>query len=81
MDCLVKSCEQFELYPQNLVQPGVTIRNLKAFSRRLQSLKCYLFCDQQLIASRPSDRHSAVDFIDIDGEKGRQTKNVMLKGY
>jgi hypothetical protein len=81
MDCLVKSCEQFEDYPQNLIQPETTVRNLKAFSRRIHSEKHHLFCDQQLIVSRQSDRHSAVDIIDVDGGRGGAHFIAIPNGY
>ncbi|KAF1974923.1 hypothetical protein BU23DRAFT_93257 [Bimuria novae-zelandiae CBS 107.79] len=76
MECFIRSCEQFEDYPSNLVRPETLSRNLKAYSKRLISEKHLLFCDQQLYAARPSDRQSAVDFIDIDGQSDPHSERV-----
>lgn len=70
MDRFVKSCEQFEEYPRNIIEPEATYRSLKSISQRLHDAKHNLFCDNSINPSRQTERRSVVDFIDVDGGRG-----------
>ena len=62
MDPLVRSCELFETYPQNLVHQTTSGYILRAYLTRLKDQKDRLFHDES---------HAALDFLELnDGDEG-----------
>lgn len=70
MEQFLQSCEHFEAYPRNILEPEATRRKIKDYLDRLHDAKHYLFCDLPSNPSLRAEPLSAVDFMDVDRGRG-----------
>ncbi|KAF2186405.1 hypothetical protein K469DRAFT_664384 [Zopfia rhizophila CBS 207.26] len=69
MDHLLRSCDGFRTYPQNLIQDDLPEENLKSYSDRLKEQDGRLFCDET---------EAAIEFIEI-GDGDNYIRSCRLK--